>query len=74
MRRFSKMKLPPKCPCCKKRRVEVFENEYDTWVSDPASATYKTHEWKGEIEIFCPYCNAELYDAFPYGVCNHVLR
>jgi len=42
MRRFSKMKkLPPKCPRCRKRLVEVFENEYNTFVFDPASATYK---------------------------------
>lgn len=75
MRRFDKMKkLPPKCPHCKKRLVEVFENEYNTYVFDPASAIYKTHRWKGEIEIFCPYCDAELYDVFPDGVCNYVPR
>lgn len=73
MRRFGKTKkLPPKCPHCKKRLVEVFKNEYNTYVFDPASATYKTHEWKGEIEFFCPYCNAKLHDIFPLGVCNYV--
>jgi uncharacterized protein with PIN domain len=75
MRRFDKMKkLPPKCPHCKKRLVEVFENEYSTYIFDPASAIYKTHKWKGVIEIFCPYCDAELYDVFPDGVCNYVPR
>jgi len=75
MRRFDKMKkLPPKCPYCKKRLVEVFENEYNTYVFDPASAMYKTHKWKGEIEMFCPCCDAELYDVFPDGVCNYVPR
>jgi len=66
--------LPPKCPYCKKRLVEVFENEYNTYVFDSVSGTYKEHEWKGEIEIFCPYCNAKLYEAFPDGVCNYVWR
>jgi uncharacterized protein with PIN domain len=73
--RFSKMKkLPPKCPYCKKRLVEVFENEYNTYVFDPLLGTYKKHDWKGEIEISCPYCNAKLYDVFPDGVCNYVPR
>lgn len=73
MRRLSIMKkLPPKCPRCKERLVEVFENEYNTYVFDSASATYKTHEWKGETEIFCPYCNAKLHAIFPHGVCNYV--
>ena len=75
LRRFNKMKeLPPKCPYCEKRLVEVFENEYSTYVFDSVSGTYKEHEWKGEIEIFCPYCNAKLYEAFPDGVCNYVWR
>jgi hypothetical protein len=65
-------KLPPKCPYCKKRLVEVFENEYKTYIFDPVSAIYKAHEWKGEAKIFCPYCDAELYDVFPDGVCNYL--
>jgi sarcosine oxidase delta subunit len=64
----------PKCPYCRKRLAEVFENEYNTYIFDPASAMYRKHEWKGEIEIFCPYCDAELYDVFPDGVCNYVSR
>lgn len=59
---------------CKKRLVEVFENEYNTYVFDSVSGTYKEHEWKGEIEIFCPYCNTKLYEVFPDGVCNYVWR
>jgi len=65
---------PPRCPRCKEPLVEVFENEYNTYVFDPASTTYRLHEWKGETEIFCPYCNAKLYDVFPDGVCNYVSR
>jgi uncharacterized protein with PIN domain len=67
-------KFPPKCPSCEQRLVEVFENEYNTYVFDPFSGTYKKHEWKGEIEMFCPYCNAELYDVFRDGVCNYVSK
>jgi len=63
---------PPRCPACGKLLEEVFENEYNTYIFDSVSATYKKHEWKGEIEIFCPYCNAKLYDVFPNGVCNYV--
>jgi hypothetical protein len=54
--------------------VEVLENDYRTYVFDPASATYREHGWKGEIEISCPYCDAKLYDVFPDGVCNYVPR
>lgn len=67
-------KLPPRCPYCKSRLVEVFENEYNTYVFDSASGAYKQHEWKGEIEMFCPCCNAKLYDVFPEGVCNYVSK
>jgi uncharacterized protein YbaR (Trm112 family) len=62
---------PPKCPYCKKRLVEVLENDYKTYVFNPASRTYRIHELKGEIEMFCPHCDAELYDVFPDGVCNY---
>jgi hypothetical protein len=24
--------------------------------------------------MFCPYCDAELDDAFPDGVCNYISR
>jgi hypothetical protein len=54
--------------------VEVLENDYRTYVFDSASATYREHGWKGEIEISCPYCDAKLYDVFPDGVCNYVPR
>ena len=74
-RQFNKVKkLPPTCPYCKEQLVEVFENEYNTYVFDSASGTYRKHEWKGEIEMFCPYCNAKLYDVFPDGVCNYVSK
>jgi uncharacterized protein with PIN domain len=73
--RFSKMKkLPPRCPYCEKRLVEVLENEYNTYVFDSLLGTYRKHDWKGEIEMFCPYCNAKIYDVFPDGVCNYVSR
>jgi uncharacterized protein with PIN domain len=62
----------PKCPYCKKRLAEVLENDYKTYVFDPALGAYRVHELKGEIEIFCPYCDAELYAVFPDGVCNYV--
>jgi len=67
-------KIPPKCPSCEQRLVEVFENEYNTYIFDPSSGTYREHQWKGEIEMFCPYCNAKLYDVFPDGVCNYVSK
>jgi len=67
-------KNPPKCPSCEQRLVEVFENEYDTYIFDPVSGTYREHQWKGEIEIFCPYCNAKLSDVFPDGACNYVSK
>jgi len=64
-------KLPPKCPYCKKRLIEVFENDYTTYVFDPESGTYDGSD--GYIEMFCPYCNAKLYDVFEHGVCNYGL-
>jgi uncharacterized protein with PIN domain len=67
-------RLPPRCPYCKKRLVEVLENDYRTYVFDSASATYREHELKGEIEIFCPHCDAKLCDIFPEGVCNYISR
>jgi len=67
-------KLPPKCPGCRQLLVEVLENDYLTYVFDPASGTYREHEWKGVIEMFCPHCNAKLYDVFPDGVCNYVSK
>ncbi|MEM2970385.1 MAG: hypothetical protein QXR63_05570 [Candidatus Bathyarchaeia archaeon] len=67
-------RLPPKCPSCKKRLFEVFENEYNTYVFNSVSALYELHDRKGEIEMFCPYCNADLYDVFPNGVCNYVSK
>jgi len=65
-------KLPPKCSSCEEPLFEVFENEYNTYVFDPASGTYKEHDWKGDMEIRCPNCNAKLWDIFPEGVCNYV--
>jgi hypothetical protein len=67
-------KLAPGCPCCKARLVEVLENEFNTCAFDPASGAYELHEWKGEIEMFWPRCDAEFYDVFPNGVCNHLSK
>ena len=67
-------KLPPKCPGCGQRLVEVFENEYNTYVFDLSSGAYREHEWKGEMEILCPNCDAKLFDVFPDGVCNYVSK
>ncbi len=65
-------KIPPRCPYCRNRLAEVFENDYRTWVFEPISGTYKEHEFKGELVMFCPHCDAKLYDVFPDGVCNYV--
>jgi uncharacterized protein with PIN domain len=67
-------KLPPRCPYCQKQLDEVLENEYNTYVFDSASGTYKEHECKGYLEMFCPDCNAKLFDVFPDGVCNYVSK
>jgi phage FluMu protein Com len=66
--------LPPKCASCEEPLFEVFENEYNTYVFDSASGTYKKHDWKGDMEIRCPNCNAKLWDIFPEGVCNYVSK
>lgn len=63
-------KFPPRCPYCKERLVKVHENDYSTYVFDPLSGTYKVDD--GLIEMFCPNCDAKLYDVFPEGVCNYV--
>jgi len=65
---------PPKCPYCKKTLDEVFENDYRTYVFDAVSGTYRDHDWKGELEMFCPNCSAKLYDIFPDGVCNYTSK
>ena len=65
-------RFPPKCPFCEEAILEVFENEYNTYIFDSTSGTYKEHEWKGDMEIRCPNCNAKLWDVFPEGVCNYV--
>jgi len=67
-------KSPSRCPCCKTRLIEVFENEYNTYVFDPTSGTYRMHETKGDIDIRCPNCDIKLFDVFPEGVCNYVSR
>jgi DNA-directed RNA polymerase subunit RPC12/RpoP len=67
-------KSPPRCPSCKTRLVEVFENEYNTYVFDPTSGAYKMHETKGDIDIRCPNCDIKLFDVFPEGVCNCVSK
>lgn len=67
------MKLPPKCPYCEQLLLEVFENEYNTYVFNSDSGTYKKHEWKGDMEIRCPNCNVKL-DIFPEGLCNYVSK
>jgi uncharacterized protein with PIN domain len=60
---------PPRCPYCKERLVEVHEDDHSTYVFDPSSGTYKFDD--GELESYCPHCDAELYDVFPDGVCNY---
>jgi len=67
-------KLPPKCPSCEQRLFEVFENEYLTYVFDPALGIYREHDWKGSCEMVCPNCYAKLFDVFPNGVCNYVSK
>ena len=50
--------------------MKVRENDYSTYVFDPASGTYRVDD--GLLEIFCPNCEAKLYDVFPDGACNYV--
>ena len=69
---MSMKKLPPKCPCCRKRLAKVFENDYSTYTFDPESGTYKNSD--GYLEMFCPHCDAKLYDMFEDGVCNYVSK
>jgi len=52
--------------------VKVHENDYGTYIFDPASGTYKNDD--GWIEMYCPNCDAKLYDVFPDGVCNFVSK
>ena len=65
-------KIPPKCPYCKKLLLKVFESDYTTYVFDPESGRYDGSG--GYLEMFCPNCDAKLYDVFPNGVCNYVSK
>jgi len=63
---------PPRCPYCKKRLKKVRENGNSLYIFDSAEGTYKLND--GELEPYCPDCDAELFDIFPDGVCNYVSR
>jgi len=63
---------PPRCPYCRERLVKVHEDDHSTYVFDPASGTYKVDD--GLLEMYCPNCDAKLYDVFPDGVCNFVSK
>ena len=62
--------LPPRCPSCNELLEKVLENDYKTYVFDPESGTYNDSD--GYLEMFCPNCDARLYDVFEEGVCNYV--
>jgi hypothetical protein len=61
---------PPRCPCCEKQLDKVHEDVHSTYVFDPVSGTYEFDD--GELEPYCPNCDAELYNIFPEGTCNYV--
>ena len=56
----------PKCPECGKPLERVNEDTYEIYQYD--SGRYIL---VGEgINIYCPYCGADLEDLYPDGVCN----
>ena len=63
---------PPRCPYCKERLVKVHENDHSTYVFDRTSGTYKVDD--GLLEVYCPHCDAKLYDVFLDGACNYVSK
>lgn len=65
-------KSPPRCPYCKKQLGKVHEDSHSTYVFDPDSGNYKFDD--GELEPYCPNCDAQLYDIFPDGACNYAAK
>jgi DNA-directed RNA polymerase subunit RPC12/RpoP len=61
----------PKCWHCGKRAEVVYENEYWTYTFDKRTGKYTAE--LVDIDIRCPYCNANLKEEFPEGVCNYSL-
>ena len=52
--------------------MKVHENDYSTYVFDRTSGTYKVDD--GLLEVYCPNCDAQLYDVFPDGACNYASK
>ena len=61
----------PKCPNCGRELETVIENVYLTYEWFPKEKLYKEKSYLGELYNLCPYCEIDLYDLFPDGVCNY---
>ena len=48
----------------------VWETEYSTWVWNSKKGKYEEVILDGELQIICPYCNADISYLFEEGVCN----
>ena len=61
----------PKCPYCGRELNTVIENVHLTYKWLPKEKFYAEERLVGQLLNLCPYCEEELYDLFPDGVCNY---
>ena len=65
---------PPKCPNCGKELTNVIEDVSQVIYNWNPENFYIEKEYSGKLTNLCPFCNADLYDLFPDGVCNYFQR
>lgn len=64
---------PPKCPECSKILDHVYETVYWHMEYQEAEGRGEYVEMSSSSEMTCPYCDADLDEVFPNGVCNFIV-
>jgi len=65
-KKIRQIKMIPRCPHCNKPLEVVYVTCYENygWENGKYKLTSESEE------VFCPYCDKELSELFPEGVCN----
>ena len=62
---------PPVCPVCGNPLYQVNEDVLELYEFDVDTGKYKEIQDAGTIAIYCPYCENDISELFPEGVCNY---